>query len=149
VDLADIDADALALADENRSLLNLEARVSLHCSDLFDSLEPRRYDIILSNPPYVDAHDLSVLPAEYHHEPRLALAAGTDGLELVRRILAVAGTHLADHGLLVVEVGNSWQALEAAYPRVPFTWLEFAEGGHGVFAMTASELQDYAESFLR
>jgi ribosomal protein L3 glutamine methyltransferase len=149
VDLADIDEDALALADENRSLHGLEARVSLHRSDLFDSLEPRRYDIVVSNPPYVDARDLSVLPEEYQHEPRLALAAGADGLDLVRRILAVAGTYLADHGLLVVEVGNSWQALEAAYPRVPFTWLEFAEGGHGVFALTAGELQDYAESFGR
>jgi ribosomal protein L3 glutamine methyltransferase len=146
VDLADIDDDALALAAENRALLGLQERVTLYRSDLFDSLGPERYDVILSNPPYVDAEDLAAMPAEYRHEPALALGSGADGLDLTRRILAVARSYLVEHGLLVVEVGNSWKALEDAYPSVPFTWLELAEGGHGVFAMTASELQDYAES---
>ena len=86
------------------------------------------------------------MPEEYRHEPVLALASGADGLDITRRILATARDFLAETGLLVVEVGNSWCALEEAYPDVPFTWVEFAEGGHGVFAMTARELQDYAES---
>jgi ribosomal protein L3 glutamine methyltransferase len=147
VDLADIDSQALALAAENRSLLGLEARANLIQSDLLDAVEPCHYDLILSNPPYVDASDLAQMPREFSHEPAMALAAGEDGLDLVRRILAAAGDYLADHGLLIVEVGNSWEALEAAYPRVPFTWIEFEAGGHGVFAITAAELQDYAESF--
>ncbi len=148
VDLVDIDGDALALAAENRSLLELTDRVALHRSNLFDSLKPCRYDLIVSNPPYVDAGDLATMPAEYHSEPGLALGSGADGLDLTRRILANASSYLAEQGLLVVEVGNSWQALEHAYPGVPFTWIEFADGGHGVFAMTAGELQDYAESFV-
>ena len=86
------------------------------------------------------------MPAEYHHEPELALGSGHDGLALTRKILASASDYLEDHGLLIVEVGNSWQALEQAYPRVPFTWLEFEHGGHGVFALTAQELRDYRES---
>jgi ribosomal protein L3 glutamine methyltransferase len=122
--------------------------VALHRSNLFDRLKPRRYDLIVSNPPYVDAGDLATMPAEYHSEPGLALGSGADGLDLTRRILANASSYLAEQGLLVVEVGNSWQALEHAYPGVPFTWIEFADGGHGVFAMTAGELQDYAESFV-
>ena len=148
VDLVDIDEDALALAADNRALLGLEDRAILHRSNLFDGLEPRAYDLILSNPPYVDADDLANMPAEYHCEPSLALGSGADGLDLTRRILANAASYLAEQGLLVVEVGNSWPALEDAYPGVPFTWIEFADGGHGVFAMTAGELQDYAESFV-
>lgn len=146
VDLADIDSNALALARENMQLLGLAQRVNLYQSDLFQSLPPRRYDLILSNPPYVDSDDLAAMPAEYHHEPGLALGSGTDGLDLTRKILAHASDYLSDTGLLLVEVGNSWPALEEAYPRLPFTWLEFAHGGHGVFALTAVELQDYAES---
>ena len=149
VDLADIDSEALALAGENRAKLGLQDRCELHRSDLFDNLAPRRYDLILSNPPYVDLADLAAMPAEYRHEPPLALGSGADGLDLTRKILAQAGAYLEKHGLLVVEVGNSWQALDRVYPQVPFTWIEFAEGGHGVFAMTAVELQDYAESFER
>lgn len=145
VDLADIDPDALALAGENAALLDLRDRVSISQSDLFSGLAGRRYDIILSNPPYVDSTDLASLPAEFRHEPELALGSGPDGLDLTRRILAEAANFLAPGGLLVVEVGNSWAALEQAYPQVPFTWLEFEHGGHGVFALTAKELQDYDE----
>lgn len=143
VDLADIDEAALSLAAENRQRLGLTARVDIVSSDLFAGLEDRRYDIILSNPPYVDRADLLTMPAEYHHEPELALGSGPDGLQITRRILAEAGDFLVDTGLLVVEVGNSWEALERAYPGVPFTWLEFEHGGHGVFAITAAELQQY------
>lgn len=146
VDLVDIDDSALALARDNASRLGLQGRVDILKSDLFQALSGRRYDIILSNPPYVDAGDLAGMPPEYHHEPQLALAAGGDGLDLARRILARAEAFLAPTGLLLLEVGNSWQALEAAYPTVPFTWVEFEHGGHGVLAMTAGELQSYRES---
>lgn len=146
VDLVDLDPSALSLARENADLLGLTDRVNIFQSDLFAALDNRAYDLILSNPPYVDSADLASLPAEYRHEPELALGSGPDGLELTRRILAGAADYLQESGLLVVEVGNSWPALEEAYPRVPFTWLEFEHGGHGVFALSAKELQDYNEN---
>lgn len=146
VDLVDIDPAALDLARENADLLGLGDRIRVIRSDLFSAVEDARYDLILSNPPYVDAHDLASMPAEFHHEPELALGSGPDGLALTRSILAAARDHLVATGLLVVEVGNSWPALESAYPRVAFTWLEFEHGGHGVFALTAAELQDYSAS---
>jgi ribosomal protein L3 glutamine methyltransferase len=142
VDLLDIDGAALQLARENATFLGVEERVSICQSDLFDALGDVHYDLILSNPPYVDAADLATMPAEYHHEPERALGSGADGLDLTRRILGSAGAFLRDSGLLIVEVGNSWPALEAAYPRMSFTWVEFEQGGEGVFTLTASELQD-------
>jgi ribosomal protein L3 glutamine methyltransferase len=148
-DLVDIDPDALELARENAARLGLEGRVEIIPSDLFGALAGRRYDIILANPPYVDADDLAGMPAEYHHEPAGALGSGPDGLQLTRRILAEAENHLHETGLLVVEVGNSWANLEAAYRDVPFTWLEFEHGGHGVFALAAKELQSYRASLAR
>ncbi|MEP5569630.1 MAG: 50S ribosomal protein L3 N(5)-glutamine methyltransferase [Halioglobus sp.] len=148
VDLADLDADALALAKINREKLQLVDRVDIYSSDLFSGLPQKRYDLILSNPPYVDNEDLQSMPAEYHHEPELSLGSGPDGLELTRKILAQASEYLRDTGLLVVEVGNSWEALERRYPKVPFTWIEFEHGGHGVFALSAKELQEYSRSFL-
>jgi ribosomal protein L3 glutamine methyltransferase len=149
VDLVDLDQGALELARENRQRLGLQDRVALYQSDLFAAVPRVHYDLILTNPPYVDSADLAGMPAEYHSEPELALGSGPDGLQLTRQILAHAADYLADSGLLVVEVGNSWQALEQAYPTVPFTWLEFEHGGHGVFALTAAELQDYRESLRR
>jgi ribosomal protein L3 glutamine methyltransferase len=145
VDLLDLDGGALALAQENVELMKLEARARIIRSDLFTALAGERYDIIVSNPPYVDAGDIEAMPQEYRHEPELALGSGEDGLRLTRKILAHASEYLLPHGLLVVEVGNSDRALEWALPAVPFTWLEFEQGGHGVFALTAKELQDYAE----
>jgi len=147
VDLVDLDANALELARLNVEKLALADWVSVVCSDLFEAVAGRRYDLILSNPPYVDSADLADMPEEYHHEPELALGSGPDGLALTRKILAQARDFLTDDGLLVVEVGNSWPALENAYPDVPFTWLEFEHGGHGVFTLTAKELQDYSASF--
>lgn len=146
VDLVDLDPEALALARENIALLGLQSRVRSLQSDLFGKVAGQRYNIIISNPPYVDAADLASMPAEYHHEPALALGSGADGLDLTRRILAEAEDYLQPSGLLVVEVGNSWEALEAAYPRVPFTWLEFEQGGHGVFVMSAAELREHRTS---
>ena len=144
VDLLDIDPDALSLARENAAYLGLQDRVAIEQSDLFDALADQSYDVIISNPPYVDAADLASMPAEYHHEPERALGSGADGLDLTRRILRSAGAFLRNSGVLIVEVGNSSPALEAAYPEVPFTWVEFEHGGEGVFTLTAQELQEYA-----
>jgi ribosomal protein L3 glutamine methyltransferase len=149
VDLLDIDGAAVALAQENAAFLNVEDRVSIRQANLFDGLDDARYDLIVSNPPYVDAADLEAMPAEFHHEPELALGSGADGLDLTRTILASAAKFLRPDGLLIVEVGNSWAALEAAYPQVPFTWVDFEHGGHGVFTLTALELQDYSASLGR
>lgn len=143
--LADIDADALAVAQSNIERHQAADRVRAVRSDLFAGLAGERFDLIISNPPYVDAEDMAALPAEYRHEPELALAAGDDGLDLVRRMLREAPDHLNDGGLLIVEVGNSWVALEEAYPTVPFTWLEFERGGHGVFLLTRDQLLEHAE----
>ncbi len=143
VTLADVDAQALALAAENIRLHRLESTVESIQSDVFSALDDRKYDIIVSNPPYVDARDLATMPEEFHHEPAIGLGSGHDGLDLTHRILSGARHHLSDHGLLVVEVGNSWEALETSYPEVPFTWLEFENGGHGVFVLRRSELEEY------
>jgi len=148
VDLVDLDTDALALAEENIAKHGVETRVKALQSDLFSALEGKRYDLIVSNPPYVDIEDLASMPEEYHHEPGLALGSGVDGLDLTRKILQQAAAHLLAHGLLVLEVGNSGRALEEAFPSVPFTWVDFERGGHGVFVMSKKELQLYRESFF-
>ncbi len=149
VDLVDISAPALQLARDNIALHQFEGRVNPVQSDLFASLDSHhaRYDLIVSNPPYVDSADLASMPAEFRHEPAIALAAGDDGLELARRILRDAAAHLNDEGLLVLEVGNSAEALERAYPDVPFTWVDFERGGEGVLVISAQELADYQGHF--
>lgn len=139
VDASDISADALRLAAENVELHGLQDRLRLLQGSLFDPVDGR-YDLIVSNPPYVDASDIAYMPAEFHHEPALGLASGPDGLDFVRRLLLEAEPYLGADGLLVVEVGNSAPALEAAYPTLPFTWLEFQQGGSGIFVLTRSEL---------
>jgi ribosomal protein L3 glutamine methyltransferase len=145
VELLDISFEALALADENIARHQLGDRVMALQSDLFVAADGK-YDIIVSNPPYVDADDMSCLPKEFHNEPELALAAGEDGLDLVRIMLAQARQYLSSDGVFIVEVGNSWPALEAAYPTVPFMWQEFEQGGHGVFVLTADQLDKYAKA---
>ncbi len=139
VDLADISEDALAVARSNIELHELENRVRTVHSDVLDQVDGV-YDVILSNPPYVDAEDMADIPPEYHHEPRLGLEAGPDGLSIVHRILARAADHLAPGGLLIVELGNSWVALDEAYPQLPFLWLDFENGGDGVFLLTREQL---------
>lgn len=140
VDGSDISEEALALARANRRALGLSRRVRLLRSDHFAALRGRRYDIIVSNPPYVGARELRSLPPEYGHEPRVALAAGRQGLDSVRVILKQAARHLQPRGLLVVEVGNTESLVRRQWPRVPFTWLEFERGGGGVFVLTREQL---------
>ena len=144
VDAVDVSEAALAVARRNVADYGLRSRARLIRSDMFADLGTRRYDLIVSNPPYVDARAMSRLPQEYRREPRLALAGGNDGLEFVRRILADAVPHLSAHGLLVVEIGGGRRTLERAFRRLPFTWLETSAGGDHVFLLTRRQL-DAAE----
>ncbi|MCH2342302.1 50S ribosomal protein L3 N(5)-glutamine methyltransferase [Pseudomonas sp. NPDC047963] len=145
--LADLSFEALEVANRNIEQHGLEDRVYTVQSDGFDGLPKQRFDLIVSNPPYVDAEDFADMPAEFQHEPALGLACGDDGLDLVRRILAEAADHLTEKGSLIVEVGNSQVHVEALYPEVDFTWLEFTEGGHGVFLIAASQCRDHQALF--
>jgi ribosomal protein L3 glutamine methyltransferase len=140
VDAADISDDALAVARINIRRHRLSARGRALRSDHFSGLRRASYDIIVSNPPYVGRRRLAGLPAEYRHEPRLALAAGTDGLDSARIILRDAAAHLNPGGILIVEVGDSERALRRAFPRLPFTWLAFERGGGGVFVLEREQL---------
>ena len=137
VDATDISPDALQVALINCERHGLGQRVNLVESDLFSALNDSRYDIIVCNPPYVTDGEMAALPAEYRHEPSLALAAGATGLDVVDNILLNAHEHLTPHGILVVEVGNGRAALETKYPRTPFIWLDFEHGGEGVFVITS------------
>jgi len=140
VDAADISSDALAVALRNVTDHGLQGRVNLIRSDLFSNLTDKRYDLIVSNPPYVTSMAMEELPAEYRHEPRLALAGGDDGLDAVRIILASAAEFLTPEGLLVVEVGDNRAAAEAQFPNLPFTWLATASSEDNVFLLSRAEL---------
>lgn len=143
VDAVDISTDALAVADMNRQRHGLQEVLRLIESDCFDAVPAEKYDIIVSNPPYVGFDEMQSLPKEYLHEPKLALEASNNGLAIVEKILFNAHAYLMDHGILVVEVGNSEEALLEAYPDVPFTWLDFERGGQGVFVLTCEQLKKH------
>ena len=140
VDAVDLSPDALAVARINVDAYSLADRVQLVESDLFEALPARRYDLILSNPPYVNDGAMSTLPDEYRREPRVALAGGSDGLDLVRRILAEAPGRLTKNGLLVIEVGHERPHVDAAFPDLPCTWLSTSGGDDAVFAVHAADL---------
>lgn len=140
VDAVDISAAALEVAQRNITEYGLESRVHLIESDLFSNLKGRQYDLIISNPPYVDAPSMDTLPPEYLHEPRLALGSGDDGLDATRKILEQAARYLKPDGLLIVEIGHNRSVLEAAYPELPFVWLEVSAGNEFVFLLRREDL---------
>lgn len=140
VDAVDLSGDALDVAAKNVTDYGLTDRVELVESDVFSALKGRSYDLIISNPPYVNAESVAALPPEYRAEPALALGSGEDGLDVTRQILAQAKTHLNPGGLLVVEIGHNRDVLEAAYPALPFTWLDTAGGDQFVFMLRREDL---------
>ena len=140
VDATDISDEALEVANKNVGDYDLNRRIHLLQSDLFGALEGRRYDLIISNPPYVNAESMASLPKEYQYEPRHALASGHDGLEATKEILKSAANYLNDKGILIVEIGHNRTALEEAFPQTPFTWLETSAGDGFVFMLTRDHL---------
>ena len=142
VDAVDLSEDALAVAAKNIADYGLEERVERVHSDAFSQLVGRRYDLIISNPPYVNAESVAALPPEYLHEPEMALGSGEDGLDFTRIILAHAKRHLNPGGIVVVEIGHNRDELEAAYPQLPFTWLDTQAGDQYVFMLRYEELPD-------
>jgi ribosomal protein L3 glutamine methyltransferase len=143
VDAVDISADALEVAKINRDRHGLQEILTLIESDCWAKVPKVRYDLIVANPPYVSFTEMQTLPAEYLHEPKIALQTENKGLAIIKKILESAHDYLTDHGILVVEVGNSEEALIAAFPQVPFIWLDFEHGGHGVFLLTYQQLQEH------
>ncbi|KGP63444.1 SAM-dependent methyltransferase [Legionella norrlandica] len=146
VDAVDISSEALAVAAINCEQHEVGEQLQLIESDCFAALPNKKYDLIVSNPPYVGKEEMQTLPDEYRHEPVLALETGNNGLAIVEKILKSAHDYLNEHGILVVEVGNSEEALCDAYPLVPFTWLEMSNGGQGVFLLTKQQLEEYFNS---
>jgi ribosomal protein L3 glutamine methyltransferase len=149
VDAVELSPDALAVAARNVLRHGVGARLQLHLGDTFEPLGEAVYDLIVSNPPYVSDAEMEALPREHLHEPDMALRAGADGLDVVRRILRDADAHLAPGGILVVEVGDSEERLQQAYPAVPFIWLEFEHGGGGVFLLTKDDLRRHRRELSR
>ena len=150
VDATDISKEALEVASINTEHHNMQYQVALLESDLFSKIPAEnQYDLIVSNPPYVDAEDMADLPEEFHHEPELALAAGQDGLDLVRKMLAQAADYLTEDGLIVIEVGNSEWAMKQNFNTIDFHWLKFNKGGSGIFALTAAQCRQYRDLFIQ
>lgn len=145
IDATDVSEKALIIAGKNIANHGLAEYINLIKSDLFSNLGNKKYDVIISNPPYVDADEMRALPAEFLHEPQSALAAGEDGLDLVDKMLSSAYNYLNDDGILIVEVGASQAALEAKYPEIAFTWIDFEFGGEGVFVLTKEELMSFGK----
>lgn len=148
VDMVDISAAAISLAQQNIAAYELQDQVRVYDSNLFAGLpQGTRYDLIVSNPPYVDAGDFASMPEEFGHEPELALVSGQDGLDITASLLAEAANWLSEDGLLVIEVGNSEVHLQQQLPEVPFIWLELANGGNGIFCLTAEQCRYWQSRF--
>ena len=148
VDAVELSDEALDVAKINLQKHELSDQLRLFKSDLFDDLPDAKYDVIVSNPPYVAIQEWKELPAEYHKEPELGFTGGESGLDLVLRILVDASKFLAENGILIVEVGSSAETLQQLFPQIPFYWLEFERGGDGVFLLTAKQVQQYHKLFL-
>ncbi len=142
IDASDISSDALAVAQTNVTNYDLDDRIQLIQADLFTNIPKHRYDLIISNPPYVNAESMATLPAEYRHEPNLALASGESGIDATRTILGNAKQYLEDDGLLIIEIGHNRDILEDAFPQTPFTWLETSAGDEFVFLLKRDQLPD-------
>ncbi|MDO6444276.1 50S ribosomal protein L3 N(5)-glutamine methyltransferase [Colwellia sp. 1_MG-2023] len=147
VDAVDLSIDALNVAQINIENHGLTEQVIPIQSDVFSGIVGQKYDLIVTNPPYVDQEDIDSLPTEFTHEPEMGLGCGADGLDIVRKILAQSAEHLNDDGILICEVGNSQIHVEALYPEVDFQWLTFERGGHGVFMLTQQQLVEFQEIF--
>ncbi|WP_371377044.1 50S ribosomal protein L3 N(5)-glutamine methyltransferase [Thalassotalea aquiviva] len=147
VDAFDLSLDALEVAEINIHNHELSDRVVPIQSDVFSAAMGTKYDLIVTNPPYVDSEDIGDMPDEFHHEPEMGLGCGDDGLDIVRRILAEASAHLSNDGVLICEVGNSMIHVQALYPEVDFQWLTFERGGFGVFRITKQQLDKYQDIF--
>ncbi|MSP28278.1 MAG: 50S ribosomal protein L3 N(5)-glutamine methyltransferase [Methylococcales bacterium] len=145
VDAVDLSEDALNVAEINVEKHLMDDSVTLYHSDLFQQLPKTRYDIIVSNPPYVAIDEWESLPDEFHTEPEMGFTGGESGLDLVLRILVDANDYLAEQGILVIEVGSSAETLQALFPDLPFCWLDFQRGGDGIFLLTAAQVQQYHE----
>ena len=148
IDAVDLSTDALTVAQINLEKHQLEEVVTLYQSDLFQELPPVKYDVIVSNPPYVSTVEWTYLPEEYHAEPAMGFKGGESGLDIVLRILVDANEHLTEQGILIVEVGSSAETLQSLFPDIPFYWLDFERGGDGVFLLTAEQVKLYHPLFL-
>jgi ribosomal protein L3 glutamine methyltransferase len=148
VDAVDLSEDALNVAEINVEKHLMDDSVTLYHSDLFQQLPKTRYDIIVSNPPYVAIDEWESLPEEFHAEPEMGFTGGESGLDLVLRILVDANDYLAEQGILVIEVGSSAETLQSMFPDLPFCWLDFQRGGDGIFLLTAAQVQQYHELFI-
>ncbi|XPF95869.1 50S ribosomal protein L3 N(5)-glutamine methyltransferase [Colwellia sp. RE-S-Sl-9] len=147
VDAVDLSIDALNVANINIENHGLSEQVIPIQSDVFSGVEGQVYDLIVTNPPYVDQDDVDSLPQEYLHEPEMGLGCGEDGLDIVRKILAESAAYLSENGILICEVGNSQIHVASVYPEVPFKWLTFEHGGHGVFMLTKAQLEEFSDIF--
>jgi ribosomal protein L3 glutamine methyltransferase len=147
VDAVDLSEDALEVAKINLAKHELEEKLTLYHSDLFSALPAQKYDVIVSNPPYVAIAEWEQLPAEFHAEPEMGFTGGESGLDLVIKILVDAADYLSEHGILVIEVGSSAETLQEKFPDIPFYWLNFENGGDGVFLLTAEQVFAFNEQF--
>jgi ribosomal protein L3 glutamine methyltransferase len=148
VDAVDLSPEALEVAEINIEKHQLSDIVTTYYSDLFNKLPPTKYDVIISNPPYVALQEWQDLPPEFHAEPDMAFKGGDSGLDLVLRILINSKDYLSEQGILIVEVGSSAETLQTLFPDVEFYWLNFERGGDGVFLLTAEQVKDYHDIFV-